>query len=304
METTVLTTKDDYRNLLIQVNQVFDLLDVSESTRAEYKQRINLFLVFVKKQGFNRNSFLEFKRWLANRTDYSVSTKNKYLATGRVFLKELNRQGVLPADITQNIKAFSQSKRHRRDGLNGDEITTLTTYLRTLSDTEQTTRVKAIFSLLILQGLRQCEIARLRFQDFDPLNKTAFILGKGRDDLEKIYLHPETVRHLQIYIKTNRLADGFLFPSRSNNNRNRKMTVRGLGELIKTVLRELGIEKSPHGFRHYFTSRLIKDYKGDLLEVARYTRHKSLEMLQVYNDNIKAKADLPRYYRVFSDVEF
>jgi len=41
-----------------------------------------------------------------------------------------------------------------------------------------------------------------------------------------------------------------------------------------------------------------------LLEVAQYTRHKSLEMLQVYNDNIKRQADLPRYYEAFSGVSF
>lgn len=43
--------------------------------------------------------------------------------------------------------------------------------------------------------------------------------------------------------------------------------------------------------------------KGDLLEVSRLTRHKSLEMLQVYNDNIKFKADLPRFYETFGDIK-
>ena len=40
--------------------------------------------------------------------DFSVSTKNKYLVTARIFLKELNRLGFLPADITQNVKSFAQ----------------------------------------------------------------------------------------------------------------------------------------------------------------------------------------------------
>ena len=48
----------------------------------------------------------------------------------------------------------------------------------------------------------------------------------------------------------------------------------------------------------------IKNYKGDLLRVAQYTRHRSLEMLQIYNDNIKMEADLPNYYRTFSEVNF
>ena len=48
---------------------------------------------------------------------------------------------------------------------------------------------------------------------------------------------------------------------------------------------------------------LIKNYKGDFLRVAQYTRHRSLEMLQIYNGNIKMEADVPNYYRTFSGVK-
>jgi len=116
----------------LKAKRVFDLLDVSETTRRDYKYRIGLFLDFVKDRGLNRNSFLEFKRHIGERTDYTVATKNKYLATAKIFLKELNRQGVLPADITQNIKTFSQSKKHKRGGLNDEEISKLTAMLREL----------------------------------------------------------------------------------------------------------------------------------------------------------------------------
>jgi len=73
---------------------------------------------------------------------------------------------------------------------------------------------------------------------------------------------------------------------------------------IKNVLKDLNIEKSVHGFRHYFTTALLKNYQGDLLRVAQYTRHRSLEMLQVYNDNIEMENDLPRYYKTFRGVKF
>jgi len=305
METTQLTKNEfNYSDILSQVKQVFDLLDVSENTREEYKQRITSFLLFVKKFGFNRNSFLEYKRYLRERTDYSVSTKNKYLASSRIFLKELNRQGLLLSDITQNIKSFSQIKKHKRDGLNDNEIINLITYLQSLENTAQNTRLKTIFSLLTLQGLRQCEITRLKFQDIDLINKTAFITGKGRDDKEQINLLPETVKNIQEYIKLNRIADGYLIPSKSNKNLNKQMTTRGLRKIVKDILKVLEINKNVHGFRHYFTTKLIKNYKGDLLEIARYTRHKSLETLQIYNDGVKLKKDLPRFYKAFEEVKF
>lgn len=287
-----------------KANRAFDLLDVSEATRADYKYRIGLFIDFTQERGFNRNSFLEFKRALAERTDLAVSTKNKYLATAKIFLKEANRQGLLPADITQNIKTFSQSKKHKRDGLNDEEIKKLTEAIRGLPETPQNARLKAILSLLVFQGLRQVEAIRLDVRDIDFISKTAFIQGKGQDDKEPINLHPEAVKALQNYLKSNGIADGALFTSQSNNSKNQRLTTRALRDIVKETLNILGIEKTTHGFRHYFTSTLIKTYKGDLLEVAQYTRHKSLEMLQVYNDNIKREADLPRFYKAFSEVKF
>ena len=287
-----------------KAEQVFDLLDVNKATMQDYKYRIRLFLDYVKDEGFTRNSFLEFKRCLAERTDYSVATKNKYLAAARVFLKELNRQGALPADITQNIKTFNQSKKHKREGLDDAEIALLADAMGKLSPTSQNARLRAMMCLLALQGLRQVEITRLDVRDIDLAGKIAFIQGKGQDDKEPINLHPGTVRALREHIKINKIADGALFASQSNNSRNKRITTRALRRMVKETLTALGINKTTHGFRHYFTTTLIKTYKGDLLEVAGYTRHKSLEMLQVYNDNIKREADLPRFYRAFKGVNF
>lgn len=152
--------------------------------------------------------------------------------------------------------------------------------------------------------MRQVEIVRLDVKDLDLVAKKACIQGKGRDDTERIDLHPETVKAIQAYLKTNNVADGVLFPCRSNNHKNQRLTTRAIREIVKQTLKELHIEKTVYGFRHYFTTTLIKTYKGDLLQVAGYTRHKGLEMLQVYNDAIRKEADLPRYYGAFKGVSF
>lgn len=283
---------------------IFKFLDVNEETRKDYQYRIGHFLNFISDKGLNQNSFLEYKNYLKRRTDYTVSTKNKYLITAKIFLKELNRRSLLPVDITQNIKSFSHSKKHKKEGLNDQEIEKLTLALKDLPSNPHHARIKAMIGLLVLQGLRQVEITRLDVKDIDLIRNTALIEGKGRDDKEIIYLHPETARHIKRYLKANNLKDGALFVSNSNNSRNTRITTRGLRLIIKNVLKDLDIEKSVHGFRHYFTTTLLKNYQGDLLRVAQYTRHKSLEMLQVYNDNIEMENDLPRYYKTFKGVKF
>lgn len=284
--------------------RIFDQLDVSDATRAEYKARISLFLKFTQENGINHNSYLEFKRFLANKADFSISTKNKYLATAKIFLKELNREGILPVDVTQNIKIFNQSKKHKRDGLNDEEVNKLVDWLKSLPQSPQNARFKAIISLLTLQGLRQIEIIRLDVNDLDLVAKVAYIQGKGQDDKEAINLHLEAVKALKDYLRTNSIASGPLFVSQSNNSRNNRLSTRSIRQMVTDALKPLGIDKTTHGFRHYFTTKLIKTYKGDLLEVAQYTRHKNLEMLQVYNDSIKREADLPRFYSAFEGINF
>lgn len=286
------------------IEQVFNNLDVLESTRAEYAQRVQPFLAFIRGSGFHRNSFLEFKRELRQRNDLSVSTKNKRLTAARIMLKELNRLGHLPADITQNVKSFQQSKKHKRVGLNQLEVDQLSVYLQQSGTTPQLLRIKAILSLLLLQGLRQIEVIRLDVKDLDLVSLTALIRGKGRDDKEPIDLHPQTVNVLTQYMQTQCIADGPLFTSLSNNSYGQRLTTRGLRKIVKAVLKDAGVNKHVHGCRHYFTTKLIEIYRGDLLEVARYTRHKSLEMLQVYNDAITKSSDLPRFYAVFEELQF
>lgn len=282
--------------------QVFNTLDIAESTRNEYVYRIRLFYTFVRKEGINRDSFLSFKRYLAARNDYCVSTKNKYLITAKVFLREVHRWGLLPVDITTNVKTFSESRKHKRFGVTEAEIKAISVYLATLPHSPESTRLRAILCLLAYQGLRQVEIVRLDVGRLDFVQRVAFVQSKSRDDVEAIDLHPATIEALRGYLRTNSISDGPLFPSKSNNNRKGRLSTRSVRMFVKAVLCAIGAEKTTHGFRHFFTTKLLETYKSDLLSVARYTRHRSLEMLRVYDDAIKQRADLPRYYRSFEAI--
>lgn len=297
-----LTQTEATRIRLEDALKVFDTLDVSETTRADYKARIGHFLKTTRKSGLTRNSFLDYKRSLADRTNIAISTKNKYLAAARVFLRELYRFGYLPVDVTVNVRSFDQSKRHKRLGITEEEMAQVVASVRDLPCTPDATRLRALLTLLGLQGLRQVEICRLDITDIDLVGMRAMVHGKGRDDKEAIDLHPETVRAIREYVETNKVADGPLFVGRSNNSR--RLSTRGVRLIIGQLLKQLGIEKSVHGFRHYFTTRLVKTYAGDLLAVAQYTRHRSLEMLQIYDDSVRRQNDLPRFYRSFGGLKF
>lgn len=224
------------------------------------------------------------------------------MIAAKVFLDGLYRLQLIPIKITDNIKGFSQSKLHKKEGLNDEAITKIQNYCSTLKPTLTNLRLKSILSLLIFQGLRQIEVIRLNVTDIDLKHKTAFITGKGRDDKERIHLHPTTVKVLKSYLSLYRFREGALFRSESNNSYGSRLTTKSIREIIKQVFKALEIDGSTHGFRHFFITKLIKSYKGELLTVSKYSRHRSIQMLEVYNDETIREQDLPRFYDVFNDI--
>ena len=78
------------------IDQVFDGLDVRNSTIYEYKIRIKHFLSFIATTGMSLNTFLDYKRELMANAEYGTATKNKYLTCARIFLRECHRLGLLP----------------------------------------------------------------------------------------------------------------------------------------------------------------------------------------------------------------
>ena len=284
------------------VRQVFDTLDVSETTRREYAVRIRHFLRFTDTHGLNRNSYLEYKRYLQGCETFSVSTKNKYLISAKVFLDGLHRAQLIPQKITDGVKGFSQNRLHKKDGLTDEDIGKLQSYCSALEPTKANLRLRAIIALFLFQGLRQIEVVRLDVTDINLRDKVALIRGKGRDDKEPVYLHPSTVKVLREYLRLYRFREGPLFRSDSNHCRGGRLTTKSVREIIKRTFHTLQIDGSAHGFRHYFITKLIKSSKGELLTVSKYSRHRSIQMLEVYNDEVIRQEDLPRYYSVFKDI--
>lgn len=232
-------------------NEVFGALDVTDATRNEYRVRITHFIRYAETHGINRNSYLDYKRHLARIDTFSVSTKNKYLIAAKIFLDGLHRLNLIPQKITDHIRGFTQSRLHRKEGLQDADIGKLQRYCSDLPPTPQNLRLRALVALFLFQGLRQIEVVRLDVGDIDLRNKTALIRGKGRDDKEPIHLHPSTVRVLREYLNCYRFRSGALFRSDSNHCRGERLTTKSVREIIKRVFAELEIDGSTHGFRHF-----------------------------------------------------
>lgn len=285
---------------LLSTPTIFDSLDIAESTRHEYLSRLPKFLGWLKYNGITHDCLLDYKKYLRSRTDLGIASKNKYLAVARISLKELHRRGKIPFDLTHNVKSFQQSQKHRVEGLTEEEIGMLCEHLQQLADNFKTIRLRAIVSLLLFQGLRQIEICRLNINDADLALKRLYVLGKGRDDKEPIYLHPETIKALRAYLDASKVKDGAMFTSLLGQSKGRRLTTRGLRLIVKTLLGEVRVYKTVHGFRHYFTTQLIQRMPSELITVAKFTRHNSIQTLSIYNDTHEDEQSNRIYVQTFN----
>lgn len=281
----------------------FSRLDVSFETQLDYQSRIMEFYTLIQFKGLHDDSLLEYKKLLESDKTTKISTKNKRLTVARLFLRELCRSGAIPRDITVGVKNFKQSGLHKTSGLDKSDIKKIRDWIH--SDrpiTSQDLRVFSILMLLAYHGLRQIEMCRLKYDDIDFAKGFAMIQGKGQDDKERVHLHKAVLEMLQAYCNTYGIQSGPLFFSISNSSYGEPLTTRGLRGIVKTVLERLEIDKNVHSFRHYYVTTLVKAYRGDLFRVMRFTRHKNLSMLQIYNDEILHEDQYPIHDKIFAGV--
>ena len=138
---------------IIIPDDLFRSLDVSTRTIVHYQKCLDGFLRWAREYtGGLTEIYLEYKRHLSAGS-LSVSTRNMYLTSAKIALRELCRRGLIDRDITIGVKAFRQASAHKKDGLTVEEVTRVLEDVRTKHG-----RLKALIYLLAFQGLRTVDV--------------------------------------------------------------------------------------------------------------------------------------------------
>jgi integrase/recombinase XerC len=298
--TLLLPKRYVHRNRKNMVEEILERLDISSNTKKDYRYRADIFLKHIDLNGLHVNTFVEFKQSLKD-MELSVSSKNKYLTTARVLLKELNRIGYIPQDITQNIKSFRQGRLHKKIGVTEEEMGLLITKLGSMEDTEKTLRLKAMFSLLAFQGLRTIEVVNIELVHMNMVEGNVKIKGKGKDDMETVHLSPQTVRAIENYIRVSGIVEGSLFQNQGCD-RGAKISTRTLQREVEALFKFCDIEKTVHGLRHYYITSLLQNM--DIRDVRKFSRHSNLDMLVVYDDELDLENMKEEVHECFSRHNF
>lgn len=296
METNIVLSQPNVFDVSF-ITQVFSNCDISEKTRQDYLHRINRFRQFVQADGgLNRNTLLQFKRSLATNSSISLATKNKHFTVAVVFLKQLFRLGVLKVNIAEGVRGFRVSSGFKTNGFNPDEVKRIVV---ALNETKNV-KTKVAVSLKMLCGLRDIEIVRLMVEDINLTDGYISVHGKGRDNKESLPIIPQVVQVLRDYLESTGKRSGPLFTSESKRNHGQQITTKTAWLMVREFLDDLGISRKPHTFRSLFTTTLCEKMPN-LFDVINFTRHKNIQTLQSYFNQIHKNRSIPRYKDAFSE---
>lgn len=137
--------------------------------------------------------------------------------------------------------------------LSADEVARFWNGFRTFRDL-------AIIALMLLDGLRSCEVLDLQLEDLCLEDAHLRVLGKGNKE-RALPLPAETLEALQNYLRLERPLTNSpsLFISLKGRQRGRPMTAAGLRSLFRHHrLCSKVPQANPHRFRHTFGTDMVR----------------------------------------------
>ncbi len=150
-------------------------------------------------------------------------------------------------------------------------------------------RDAALVRALFVLGLRRGEITGLRVVDWDAERSTLSVLGKGRADREMLSVAPDLAARLGAYLAAREELEPTvpLFVTHGPRSSGRQLQ----GDAIRRTLRRLSSDAGlvapvkPHGLRHAAITAALDVFQGDVRRVARFSRHKKVETVLLYDDH-------------------
>ena len=224
---------------------------------------------------------LSYKSALVDR-GLSPASINRRLAALRSLVKLARTLGLVPWTLEiQNVKAqpYRDTKGPGREGF----VLMLDALDKRRGN--KAIRDRAIIRLLYDLGLRRAEVVSLNIEDVDLEAGAVAVLGKGKTEKTRLTLPPETKEAIEDWLSVRGDEPGALFLNFDRAGKGRRLTGRGLYSMIRKLGESLGIKVWPHGLRHAAITSALDLTGGDVRKVQRFSRHRDLQTLVVYDDN-------------------
>jgi len=155
---------------------------------------------------------------------------------------------------------------------------------RARSEFERLTFVRdiALLELLFAGGMRVAELCGLTFSDYDPVEQSLLIHGKGSKERMIFLTEENAILAFACYLEDRHkivTSAEFIFL----NKYNRPLTTQDVRNVVTKCVNLAAIEKNitPHSFRHTFASLLLEE-GVDIKYIQEFLGHSSIVTTQIY----------------------
>lgn len=139
-------------------------------------------------------------------------------------------------------------------------------------------RTRMMILLAAYAGLRVHEIAKVRGEDFDWVDRQLTIIGKGQRE-RVVPIHDLIEAEAMVFP-----SSGYWFPSYAKQSpRSGHISSEAVTAAIGGALSRAGSSSKPHALRHWFATSLLRG-GSDLRTIQELLGHQSLETTAIYTE--------------------
>lgn len=241
------------------IKEWLESLDITDVSKRSYRVKIQQWFRYLSRIHYDvarptKQQVLDYKRDLEG-AGRSTLTIDSYISAVRLFYRYCVKRGYYTHDITDGVRIATRMKGYRKHPLTKDDASRLlnsidTTILKGKRD-------KLMLAMMVLLGLRTCEVERIDVSDIEYSYDTRIvkIQRKGRHDkAEALALTPYLDQLLEDYMSEREVEDWneplFMSERRAHGRRLQRTSI---SEIVHDRLRDIGIvdpKITAHSLRH------------------------------------------------------
>ena len=140
----------------------------------------------------------------------------------------------------------------------------------------------AILELLFAVGLRVAELCGLRFEDYNEVEHSFYIIGKGNRERMLYLENAQVLDSFNNYLRMRKavqIGHSYIFITRFRD----RMSTQGVRNMVRKYATMAGINKkiTPHVFRHSFATLLLES-GVDIKYIQDFLGHSTISTTQIY----------------------
>ncbi len=272
----------------------------SQSTSATYRYALERFLRFLEQEeevaltsplsAVTQEHVRRFGLHLY-RLKLAASSRSTYLVVLRNWLRYLGRRPDLAASLAVNPDLIELPKSPRAVPNPDERIPIMLTIPPAPDEWREVIRLRdlAMLETLFSTQLRVSELVSLNRNSIDWAQGLAIVTGKGRKT-RAIFFSPGALKAVEAYldVRKDHFLPLFIHHDRAHQARpkeregeNMRLTRQAVEQMVRRVARQSGVAATPHSFRHYGATELIRN-GADIRTVQELLGHASVQTTQIY----------------------